>query len=61
MGFPQGNQGPKTMSYDRRNRNPHDIFRKFGGNITPQDVTGILTIDWKSLNLPKFRKNFYKV
>lgn len=61
MGFPGANQGPKTISFDRRNRSPHDMFRKFGGVITPQDVTGILQIDWKNLNLPKIRKNFYKV
>ena len=56
------NSGPRPNFYDRRNRNPHDVYRKLGGVLGPQDVTGVLNdIDWKKLNMPKFRKNFYKV
>ena len=64
MGFNQmgnNNAGPRPTFFDRRNRHPHEIFKKFGGILGPQDVTGILQIDWKKLNLPKFKKNFYKV
>jgi len=53
--------GPKPMYYDRRNRNPHEMYKKLGGTITAQDITGVLNIDWKKISMPKFRKNFYKV
>lgn len=49
------------FSYDRRNRNSHEIYKRFGGVIESKDVNGILQIDWRKLSLPKFRKNFYKV
>ena len=66
MGYPSsvGNMnpsGPKPNFYDRRNRNPHEMYKKLGGTVTLEDLTGILQIDWKKLDMPKIRKNFYKV
>lgn len=63
LDFPSsmGSNGFLKFSYDRRNRNPHEVYKSLGGVLGAQDVTGIIQIDWKKLNLPKFKKNFYKV
>ena len=56
-------QPPQRPRFDSRNRTSLAMYQKLGGVPTEEEVVaGVLSkIEWKKLNLPKFRRDFSKV